>query len=191
MEDSYHLGHRAPHIYIRERCCVVGGVKKESSKLHSALARGHHLPSFLKFLPAQHVKYRYYVFIIMRSQALRSADRERPRRSAPSWPSAVVAWATGREARPARDNQFITAGASAHLHTRGRRRVVVYLACRRSFRILQRAVIRAGTNCRAETRCKFTFDRSTRSIISRHSIVADYLGKVPSTRGSAFFDIHA
>lgn len=54
-----------------------------------------------------------------------------------------------------RDNQFITAGASAHLHTRagGRDGVVVAFA-RRSFRIL-RAVIRDGTNCRAETRCKF------------------------------------
>lgn len=117
MEDSYHLEHRV-HIYIRGRCCVVGGVK--NSQNCTVLAGGHHLPAFFRSLGRATCKVPILCIYYNAIQA--PADRERLRCSMGSSP------ARGEEARGSRDNQFITAGASAHLHTRGRRRSRRYLA---------------------------------------------------------------
>lgn len=98
MEDSYHLGHRA-YIYARGSLLHREGGVKKFSKLH--LAPGPPLYPQC-FLSLRRVKYRYYVFIIIRSSLSRI---ERTGLASPRL--------AGR-----RDNQFITAGASAHLHTR-------------------------------------------------------------------------
>lgn len=63
MEDSYHLGHRA-YIYARGSLLHREGGVKKFSKLH--LAPGPPLYPQC-FLSLRRVKYRYYVFIIIRS----------------------------------------------------------------------------------------------------------------------------
>lgn len=137
MEDSYHLG---PRAYIYARGSLLhreGGIVKKFSKLH--LAPGPPLYPQC-FLSLRRVKYRYYVFIIIRSSLSGSREPGSPRLA-------------GR-----RDNQFITAGASAHLHTREDD------AEPSLFSHSPRGYSRPSTNCRAETamQIRLSFDHLTR-----------------------------
>lgn len=82
MEDSYHLEHRV-HIYIRGRCCIVGGVK--NSQNCTVLAGGHHLPAFFRSLGRATCKVPILCIYYNAIQA--PADRERLRRSIGSSPA--------------------------------------------------------------------------------------------------------
>lgn len=160
MEDGYHLGHRV-HIYIRERC-IVGGVKK-FAKLHGPRS-GPPLTAFFQPQTAQHVKYRYYVFIIMRS-------RLRPIERCSTRPLGMDLHRIGGTCRGI-INLSLQVPPRIYIHEDGEESS---LPCRRSFRIL-RAVIPAGTNCRAETRCKF----SSIVLHARSSRDASILVKIPN-----------
>lgn len=126
-----------PRIFMPADRVVASAVEKKIFKIAPAPRPGATtLPPMFLNPPsaARRVNYRYYVFNIIRYPV--SPDRE-PSLTEPNRPRLAEEG----------DNQFITAGASAHLHTREDDPSL--------FSHSPRGYSRPITNCRAETRCKF------------------------------------